>query len=563
VGRSPRRLSPTSFRRGWRPWTTLIERFGVVLDREAAFKAKDFVVAKVKARLEKVAAKEPEFVHLLAEVAEHVLSSFGRLMASPDAARHVYEALFYHFEGYQTRDGELLFARIERTVREAVRKAEEAGIPDAEYRIKQFILEIIDILVRAGERYRRDALKAVSTVEKTLRATALAGLSAAALYSVYHGLYSEAVVSSVASAVALAEVGQFREAVQYVQKAAKALYEAAKEVFEKVKVTVQRLVELFVEAVARALAWIDEHKAYLFLMAAAAAGIVALSAALNIWGLIELDKLAYAASLTPFFPGLADTGGKAAERFGVVAERWRVDENEKQKIEEVIKEIINAPLKGGKPYGTLLKLAESGNLPPPLVKLKEALEHVQDEVVQDAAVVAALVLYKTLINNTEAYGKWAEQYKWARSLVEKQEFVVTVDKIRELREAHRGLVGVAGRVLEELNSVLTLYSRSGFYKEADLKKLKSLLEVDLGMAEELAEARVKELSNYSDANMGTKAYAALLSIARGGIYGHAAMLLMGEGALADVVLLTPKERLREGLGDRQGTRRERRPIPLA
>jgi hypothetical protein len=45
---------------------------------------------------------------------------------------------------------------------------------------------------------------------------------------VYHGLYSEAVVSSVASAVALAEAGQFKKAVEYVQRAAKALYEAAK-----------------------------------------------------------------------------------------------------------------------------------------------------------------------------------------------------------------------------------------------------------------------------------------------------------------------------------------------
>ncbi len=80
-----------------------------------------------------------------------------------------------------------------------------------------------------------------------------AGLSET-LYSVYSGLYSEAVISSVASAVALVDVGRFREAVQYVQKAAKALYEAAKEVFERVKVTVQRLVELFVEAVARVLA---------------------------------------------------------------------------------------------------------------------------------------------------------------------------------------------------------------------------------------------------------------------------------------------------------------------
>jgi hypothetical protein len=309
----------------------LLERFGLALDREAAFKAKSLVTAKVKARLEKVAVKEPEFAHILAEVAERVLSSLGRLMASPDAARHVHEALFYFFEGYQTRDGEVLFARIERTVREAVRKAEEAGVPDAEYRVKQFVLEIIDVLARAGERYRRDALKGIYTVEKALRTSAFAGLSATALYSVYSGLYSEAVVSSVASAVALVEVGQFKEAVQYVQRAAKTLYEAAKEVFERVKVTVQRLVELFVEAVVRVLAWIDEHKAYLFLMAAVAAGVIALSAALNLWGMIELEKLAYAAS-APFVAGLADAGRRAAERFGVLAERWRVDEDEKQKI---------------------------------------------------------------------------------------------------------------------------------------------------------------------------------------------------------------------------------------
>jgi hypothetical protein len=44
------------------------------------------------------------------------------------------------------------------------------------------------------------------------------------------------------------------------------------------------------------------------------------------------------------------------------------------------------------------------------------------------------------------------------------------------------------------------------------------------------------LSKYSNANMGTKAYAAFLSIARGGIYGHVAMLLMGKGALADIVM---------------------------
>jgi len=228
--------------------------------------------------------------------------------------------------------------------------------------------------------------------------------SAAAPHFAYYGLYSEAVVSSIVSAVALAEVGRFREAVQYVQRAAKALYKAAKETFEKVKVTVQRLVELFVEAVTRVLAWVDEHKAYLFLMAAAAAGVIALSAALNLWGLVELEKPAYAAS-APFVAGLGETGGKAAERFGALAEgyeRWKMEE-------KVISEIINAPLNGERPFSKLTSLE---NLPKPLVELRKALKYVEDktkidEVVQDAAVVAALVLYKTLINNAGAYREWA------------------------------------------------------------------------------------------------------------------------------------------------------------
>jgi len=363
--------------------------------------------------------------------------------------------------------------------------------------------------------------------------------SAAALYSVYSGLYSEAVVSSVASAVALAEVGRFKEAVQYVQKAAKALYEAAKDVFEHVKMTVQRLVELFVEAVTRVLAWVDEHKAYLFLMAAAAAGAVALNMALNMWGLVELEKLAYAASLTPFVAGLADAGGKAAERFGALAEgyeRWKMEE-------KVISEIINAPLNGERPFSKLTGLK---NLPKPLVELRKALKDAVDkakidEVEKDAAVIATLVLYKTLAKNAWVYGEWAELYRWARGLVGRGEFTVAAVDIERLREAQKRLEEVAEDVRRELNRVLVLYSQSDFYNERPdlLNKLKQHLEVDIEKAEELAEARSDKLSKYSDANMGTKVYAALLSVARGGIYGHATMLLMVEGALVDVVLLTP------------------------
>jgi len=332
--------------------------------------------------------------------------------------------------------------------------------------------------------------------------------------------------------VALAEVGQFREAVQYVEKAAKALYEAAKEVFEKVKVTVQRLVELFVEAVARALAWVDEHKAYLFLMAAVAAGVVALNMALDMWGLVELEKLAYAASAAPFVAGLADAGGRAAERFKMLGERyerWKIDEN-------AIDGVLKASLRGERPHKAFLKLAESVNLPKPLAELRKALDRVGDEVEKDAAVVAALVLYKTLVKNAGVYREWAEVYHWARGLVKEQEFVVKAEEVKSLQEAQRRLVEAAEEVGRELNAVLVLYASHS----RDLyEKLRPHLEVDVKKAEGLAEAGYKRFSDYSDASMGTKAYAALLSAARGGMYGHVAMLLMVEGALADIVLSAP------------------------
>jgi len=390
----------------------------------------------------------------------------------------------------------------------------------------------------AGISLRIVVFKLAYGVWRRRREAAAAGPSAA-LYSVYHGLYTEAVVSS---AVALAELGHFKETVQYVQRVAKTLYEAAKEVFERVKVAVQRLVELFVEAVTRVLALVNEHRAYLFLMAAAAAGAVALSVVLNLWGLVELEKLAYAAS-APFVAGLADAGGRAAERFRTLAERWKVDDKEEEKkIENIINGIINAPLRGEtsqssrRPYGALLELSKSTNLPKPLVELREALKDVKDEVERDAAVVAALVLYRALVKNAEAYGEWAGWYEWARGLVEKQEFTVATSEIKRLRETHRKLEEAAEEVRRELNTVLTLYSQ----KRDIYEKLKSLVEVDVKKAEELAEAGYKRFSDYSNANMGTKAYAALLSIAKGGIYGHVAMLLMGEGALADIVLLTPR-----------------------
>ncbi len=289
--------------------------------------------------------------------------------------------------------------------------------------------------------------------------------------------------------------------------------------------------ELFVEAITRVLAWADARKAYLFLAAAVAAGLVAASAAMSLWGLIELHRLAYAVAGAPLFVGLAETGERAAERFRALAERcmrWRMDER-------TIDEVLKAPLRGERPYAELLRPAGSGSLPRPLAELGKALDKVEDEDEKDAAVVATLVLYRALVKNAEAYKEWAGWYGWARDRVKEREFAVAAEEVRRLRGAQKRLEEAAELARRELSGVLASYSQ----RRDVYERLRPHLEVDEEKAEGLAEARRGELSEFGGASMGTKAYAALLSIARGGIYGHVAMLLAGEGALADIVISAP------------------------
>ncbi len=355
--------------------------------------------------------------------------------------------------------------------------------------------------------------------------------SAAALYSVYHGLYSEAVVSS---AVALAEVGQFREAVEYVQKAAKALYETAKDVFEHVKITVQRLVELFVEAVARVLARFDEHKAYLFLMAAVAAGAVALSVALNLWGLVELDKLAYAASLTPFIPA----GVKEYSR----EEVFKMLKEASDPYEK-FREIAKAANAGG------VKLAEPWESLRVLIMLKPSEERrlmmgkaysELDEGKKRALFYAAFALEEAFGVYRSALGKYAEGLREAVKKVDvgeepfkKVAYVADLKQIKQLAEKEEAAFGDA---LSTLRVKLNEYARR--YGVGDLN-------VEEGVARRLAEAEAPELSKFTDVNFGTKAYAALIAyreyaLGRKSAFGIAAEYWLEVGGFARLLYYAPR-----------------------
>ncbi len=358
--------------------------------------------------------------------------------------------------------------------------------------------------------------------------------SAAALYSVYHGLYSEAVVSSVASAVALVDVGRFREAVEYVQRAAKALYEAAREVFEKVKMTIQRLVELFVEAVARVLAWVDEHKAYLFLMAAVAAGVVALATALNMWGLVELDKLAYAASETPFIPaGVREYPRE--EAFKVLREA----PDPYERFKEIAKAANAGGVKLAEPWESLRLLI----MPRPseekrLMRSKAYRE--LNERKEKALFYATLALEEAFGVYRSALRKYSEERVKAVQRVEVGEgpfkrvmYVADLGRLAQLAEKEEAAIGAALSALRErLNEYAVKYG------------LRDLLGVNEDVARRLAETKAPELSEFGGVSFGAKALAALIAyreyaLGRRGAFGKAAWYWLEVGGSAWLLYYAP------------------------
>jgi hypothetical protein len=360
--------------------------------------------------------------------------------------------------------------------------------------------------------------------------------SAAAPHFAYYGLYSEAVVSSIVSAVALAEVGQFREAVQYVQKAAKALYEVAREVFEQVKVTVQHLVELFVEAVTRVLAWVDEHKAYLFLMAAVAAGAVALSAALNLWGLVELEKLAYAASLTPFVAAGVKEYSRE-ELFNILREV----SDPYEKFKDMAKDANAGKAKLPQPWESLRVLI----LPKPseekrLIHSKTYRE--LDEGKRKALFYAFIALEEAFGGYRSALREVAEGLKRAMEKREVGEgpfkrvvYMADLGRLAQLAEKEEAAFEEALRILRErLNEYAVKHG------------LRDLLDVNEGVARRLAEAVYKELSEFSGVNFGVKAYAALIAyreyaLGRKGVFCKAAWHWLEVGGSARLFYYAPRK----------------------
>jgi len=327
----------------------------------------------------------------------------------------------------------------------------------------------------------------------------------------------------------LAEVGQFKEAVQYVQKAAKALYEAAKEVFERVKVTAQRLVKLFVEAVTSVLAWIDEHRAYLFLMAA---GVVALSAALDMWGLVELEKLAYAASLTPFIPAGVKEHLRE-EAFNILREA----PDPYERFKEIAKAAITKNEKLPQPWESLRMLIAPKPSEERRLMMGKTYSKL-DEGRKKALFYATLAL-------EEAFGVYRSVLREAAAKKAVQRVEVGEEPFK--RVVHVADVGRLAQLAEEEskafeNALKTLRERLNEY--AVKYGLRDLLDVKEGVARRLAEAKAPELPELNDVSFGVKAYAALVAyreyeLGRRGVFGKAAWYWLEVGGSAWLLYYAP------------------------
>ncbi|RFA95659.1 hypothetical protein CGL52_12595, partial [Pyrobaculum aerophilum] len=147
----------------------------------------------------------------------------------------------------------------------------------------------------------------IAAVEEAVKPAVVATAGVAGYAALHDGLYSTTVISATAAAVILAREGALERAVEYVRRAAEAAYEAAREVFEKAKVALQRLYELFVEAVARALDYIKAH--WLII---AAAGLISWLAAQQLDYTLWQNHIALNAGA---IAGLAKAAG--------VGEKWK------------------------------------------------------------------------------------------------------------------------------------------------------------------------------------------------------------------------------------------------
>jgi hypothetical protein len=250
--------------------------------------------------------------------------------------------------------------------------------------------------------------------------------------------------------------------------------------------------------------------------------------------LIELDKLAYAASLTPFIPA----GVKEYSR-GEVFNILKNVPDPYERFKEIAKDANVGRVKLAEPWESLRKLI----LPKPSEERRLMMGKAYrelDEERKKALFYAVLALEEAFSIYRSALREYAEGLKKAVQRVEVGEgpfkrvrYMLDLGRLTQLAEEEDKAFEDALRILRErLNEYAVKYG------------LRDLLGVNEGKARELSNAEQKELSKFSGANFGTKAYAAIMAyreyaLGRRGVFGAAAWYWLEVGGSAWLLYYTP------------------------
>ncbi|MGB9705878.1 MAG: hypothetical protein ACPL3C_10545, partial [Pyrobaculum sp.] len=282
-------------------------------------------------------------------------------------------------------------------------------------------------------------------------------------------------------------------------------YEALREWLERAKIALERLYELFVEAVARIVGWVDEHRAWLFLAAAAVAGVVTWAFAHDVLGSIELEKLAEATSIAPIF-GFVEKASARSERVKMeVVEKW---------------------LRRGEPL-----LKRTAGLYDDVKEGKAALGELRK---LGGAERAAAVLV------AHAFRKAVEVY------IEEVKKAAKVNQVEgaEAAEIHqeRELETAEARFRQELNAVRKGLEkiRGGEAEEGFIQKILDQLNVDGGRVNDLAYGSRSEVRELTGASAAEKALAALYVLEGGGAYTRAVAGALHIGSFTELLETEPK-----------------------
>jgi len=250
------------------------------------------------------------------------------------------------------------------------------------------------------------------------------------------------------------------------------------------------------------------------------------------WGLVELEKLAYAASLTPFIAAGVKKSSRE-EVFKVLREA----SDPYEKFREIAKAAIAKNEKLAEPWESLRVLILPKKSEESRLMRGRGAElyskYREDENYKRALFYAVLALeeafgvYRTALREyVEERGKAVQRVEVGEVPFKRVVYMLDLGRLIQLAEKEEAAFEKALNILRtRLNEYAVKYG------------LRDLLDVKEDAARRLAEAESKELSEFGDVNFGVKAYAALIAyreyaLGRRGVFGKAAWYWLEEGGLA-------------------------------